>query len=206
MPAVQAACRGGRLTPLPGPEKSVHLIHFVEDVGLVVDVIRINGRARSSIIIDLPNGRLPPRTAAGKRRLAEIAARPAKFGEFDHPETRPLAERCLVSFGSNVGPPMLPNYYYNNNYTIVPSKDHVLILTEMNHDARIIPIGAATPLPTHIRPWFGVSIGRWEGDTLVVETTSIHPAQLAQTEIRWAYRGDTFAAPFTGELPFRRTD
>ena len=136
----------------------------------------------------------------------EIAARRAKFGEFGHPETWPLAGRCLVSFGSNVGPPMLLNYYYNNNYTIVQSKDHVLILTEMNHDARIIPIGAATPLPTHIRPWFGVSIGRWEGDTLVVETTNIHPAQLAQTEIRWAYRGDTFAAPFTGELPFRRTD
>ena len=198
------------------------------------DVIRINGEARSSIIIAPSNGRLPPRTEAGKQRLAEMAARRTKFGEFDHPEMRPLAERCLVSFGSNAGPPMLPNYHYNNNYTIVQSADHIMILTEMNHDARIVRMGATTHLPEHVRPWFGDSIGRWEGDTLVVETTNIHPAQLAQTEILKAYRGasqnlkvterlrltqkdtimyrftvedlDTFEAPFTGELLFRRTD
>jgi len=199
-----------------------------------LDVIRINGVARSSIIIDPPDGRLPPRTEAGKKRMADLTARRTKFGEFDHPEVRPLAERCLVSFGSNAGPPMLPNYYYNNTYTIVQSQDHVLILTEMNHDARIVRMNAATHLPTRIRPWFGDSIGWWEGATLVVETTNIHPAQVEQTEILWAYRGaseklkvterftltqpdtilyrftledpDTFTAPFTGELLFRRTD
>jgi len=198
------------------------------------DVLRINGKARSSIIIDPLNGRLPPRTAAGKKGLAELAARRARSGEFDHPEMRPLAERCLVSFGSNAGPPMLPNYYYNNNYTIVQTADDIVILTEMNHDARTIRMGATTHLPDTVRPWFGDSIGRWEGDTLVVETTNIHPAQLAQTEILKAYRGasrnfkvterlrltqpdtilyrftvedaDTFEAPFTGELLFKRTD
>jgi hypothetical protein len=139
-------------------------------------VIRINGEARSSIIIDPPNGRLPPRTEAGRKGLAELAARRAKFGEFDHPEMRPLAERCLVSFGSNAGPPMLPNYYYNNNYTIVQSADDILILTEMNHDVRTIRMGA-THKPNNVRPWFGDSIGRWEGDTLVVETTT--PAAIA---------------------------
>ena len=146
---------------------------FWLDPGL--NVIRIDGVARSSIIIDPPNGRVPALTDAGKQRLAAIAARAKKFGEFDHPEMRPLADRCLLSFGSNAGPPMLPNYFYNNNYTIVQTKDHVMILTEMNHDARIIRLDAKEHVPAHLRPWFGDSIGRWEGDTLVVETTNIHP-------------------------------
>ena len=197
------------------------------------NVIRIDGVARSSIIIDPPSGRLPPLTAAGKQRLTERAARAKKFGEFDHPETRPLSDQCLLSFGSNAGPPMLPNYFYNNNYTIVQTKDHVMILTEMVNDARIIRL-AKEHLPRHLQPWFGDSIGRWEGDTLVVETTNIHPQQLAQTSILWPYRGasddlkvterftrtgpdtilyrftmedaSTFTAPFTGELPFNRID
>jgi hypothetical protein len=205
---------------------------FWLDPGL--NVIRIDGVARSSIIIDPPNGRLPARTEAGKLRLAEINAKAKKFGEFDHPEARPLADRCLVSFGSNAGPPMLPNYFYNNNYTIVQTKDHVMILTEMNHDVRVIRIGAKEHAPAAIKKWFGDSIGRWEGDTLVVETTNFHPLQLEQTSILWAYRGGsenlkvterftrsgpdtllyrftvedpaTFTAPFTGELPFNRLD
>ena len=102
------------------------------------NVIRIDGVARSSIIIDPPNGRIPPLTDAGKARLAAQAERAKKFGEFDHPEVRPLSDRCLVSFGSNAGPPMLPNYFYNNNYTIVQTRDHVMILSEMVHDVRII--------------------------------------------------------------------
>ncbi len=205
---------------------------FWLDPGL--SVIRIDGVARSSIIIDPPNGRLPALTDAGKKRLAEIGARARKFGEFDHPEMRPLADRCLVSFGSNAGPPMLPNYFYNNNYTIVQTKDHVMILTEMNHDARIIRLNVKEHAPANLRTWFGDSIGRWEGDTLVVETTNIHPMQLEQTSILWAYRGasenlkvterftrtgpdtikyrftmddpSSFTAPFTGELPFNRID
>jgi hypothetical protein len=205
---------------------------FWLDPGL--KVIRIDGVARSSIIIDPPNGRLPARTEAGKKRLAEIAAKAKKFGEFDHPEMRPLADRCLLSFGSNAGPPMLPNYFYNNNYTIVQSKDHVVILAEMNHDARIIRLGTKAHARANVPKWFGDSIGYWEGDTLVVETTNIHPTQLEQTSILWAYRGaseklkvterftrtgpdtiryrftmedpETFTAPFTGELPFTRID
>jgi hypothetical protein len=196
-------------------------------------VIRINGVARSSIIVDPPNGRLPALTAAAKQRLTEAAAASKKFGEFDHPEVRPLSDRCIVSFGSNAGPPMLPNYFYNNNYTIVQTKDHVMIMTEMVHDVRIIRLGA-THVPSNIRPWFGDSIGRWEGDTLVVETTNINPLQLAQGGLLSPYRGasddykvterftrtgpdtivyrftveapSTFTAPFTGELPFNRID
>jgi hypothetical protein len=147
---------------------------------------------------------------------------------------RPLSDRCLLSFGSNAGPPMLPNYFYNNNYSIAQTKDHVLIFTEMVHDARIIRLNARSHPPAHVKLWLGDSIGRWEGDTLVVETTNIHPTQLAQTGILWPYRGasenlkvterftrtgpDTilyrftmedpaiFTAPFTGELPFTRLD
>jgi hypothetical protein len=242
-PAPPKGGEAGRLAA-PGQQSFIEIISeaaggavggyngFWLDPGL--NVIRIDGVARSSIIIDPPNGRLPARTDAGKKRLAEINAAAKKFGEFDHPEMRPLADRCLVSFGSNAGPPMLPNYFYNNNYTIVQTKDHVMILSEMNHDARIIRVGATAHAPSNVRPWFGDSIGRWEGDTLVVETTNIHPMQLAQTSILWAYRGasenlkvterftrtgpetivyrftmedpDTFTAPFTGELPFTRLD
>ncbi len=205
---------------------------FWLDPGL--NVIRIDGVARSSIIIDPPNGRIPALTDAGKKRVAEIAAKNRRFGEFDHPEMRPLADRCLMSFGSNAGPPMLPNYFYNNNYTIVQTKDHVMILSEMVHDVRIIRVGATTHPSPNMKHWLGDSIGRWEGDTLVVETTNILPMQLEQTSILWAYRGAsdnlkvterftrtgpdtiryrftmddpaTFTAPFTGELPFNKID
>jgi len=72
---------------------------------------------------------------------------------------------------------MLPTTGYNSNYTIVQTPDHVLIMTEMVHDARIIRIGDGPRLPPHIRPWFGDSWGRWEGDVLVVETTNMNPRQ-----------------------------
>ncbi|HYE87920.1 MAG TPA: hypothetical protein VEA16_16265 [Vicinamibacterales bacterium] len=201
------------------------------DPGL--EVLRIGGEARSSIIVDPPDGRIPPLTDAGKRRVAELTARERKFGEFDHPEVRPLAERCLISFGPNAGPPMLPNYFYNNNYTIVQTADHVMFLAEMNHDARIVPIGRGSRLPPHIQPWFGDSHGRWEGATLVVETTNIRPAQVEQLSRRWPYRGaserlkvterftlsdrdtilyrftledpEIFTTPFSGELVFKRS-
>lgn len=195
-------------------------------------VIRINGVPRSSIIVDPRDGHIPPLTEAGKQRLAERVAWASKFGEFDGPEVRSLSDRCLTSFGSNAGPPMLPNYFYNNNYTIVQTEDYVMIMTEMIHDVRIIRLGAKKHLPPQIRPWFGDSIGHWEGDTLVIETTNLHPTQLAQTSPLWPYRGaseklkvterltrtgpdvllyqftvedpDTFTAPYSGELPFNR--
>jgi hypothetical protein len=197
-------------------------------------VIRINGEARSSIIVDPPNGRIPALTPEGQKRVAAAMAAQRQFGESDHPEARTLSDRCLISFGSNAGPPMLPNYFYNNNYTIVQTKDHVVIFTEMVHDARIVRLGASSNLPPQMPSWFGDSIGRWEGDTLVIETTNIQPAQLAQGGPLWAYRGaspslkvtewitrsgpDTLrykfrvedpislTAPFTGELPFNRLD
>jgi hypothetical protein len=137
----------------------------------------VNGERRSSIIVDPPNGRVPPLTTAARERQAERQRQARKFGEYDNPENRPLAERCIMSFGSNAGPPMLPNYFYNNNYTIVQTKDNILIMTEMVHDTRIIHMGKVAKLPKQMRPWMGDSWGRWEGDTLVVETTNFHPEQ-----------------------------
>jgi hypothetical protein len=142
-------------------------------------VARVHGRARSSIVVDPEDGRIPPLTEdARKRSAARIAAIRARGGEYDHPEFRPLAERCLLSFGSSSGPPMLPNYFYNNNYQIVQTPDHVMILVEMVHDVRVVRLNAKEHLPKHVRPWMGDSLGRWEGDTLVVETTNFHPLQV----------------------------
>jgi hypothetical protein len=142
------------------------------------NVLYMNGEFRTSIVVDPPNGRVPPQRpefqAAQKQRMAS-RVRPAGMGQYDNPEQRPMGERCIVSFGSNAGPPMIPNGFYNNNYTFVQTKDHLMIMTEMVHDVRVIRIGAKEHLPKDVRPYFGDSIGRWEGDTLVVETTNFHP-------------------------------
>jgi hypothetical protein len=149
--------------------------NFWIDAG--TSVYEINGKKPSSVVTDPPDGRIPPTTAEFRKLQQERMASRRGFGQYDHPELRALGERCIVSFGSNAGPPMLANGFYNNNYTFVQTKDHLTILTEMVHDTRIIRIGATEHLPKHIRPWFGDSIGRWEGDTLVVETTNFHPLQ-----------------------------
>ena len=185
-------------------------------------VLRVDGQPRSSILIDPPNGRAPGVTDAAKAAMARNAEiRKKQGGEFDHPELRPSAERCLTSFGRNAGPPMLPNYFYNNNYTIVQGKDSVMILTEMVHDARVVRIGGTHP-PSNVRFWFGDSIGRWEGDTLVIETTNFNQQgnfrgaweNLKVTEritrkdartlnYRFTVEDPTFfTAPMTGELVF----
>ncbi len=147
--------------------------------GIYIDagdvVAKVYGEPRSSLITHPANGRTPPLTAEAQARRAERRELRSEFGQYDHPELRPLGERCLVSFGSNAGPPMLPNGFYNNNYTIVQTPDHVVIMAEMVHDARIIRIGDGPRLPDHIRPWMGDSWGHWEGDVLVVETTNINP-------------------------------
>ncbi|HYE85436.1 MAG TPA: hypothetical protein VEA16_03705 [Vicinamibacterales bacterium] len=185
-------------------------------------VLRVDGQPRSSMIIDPPNGRIPGYTEEARARIAQAAAaRKQQGGEFDHPELRPLAERCLTSFGNNAGPPMLPNYFYNNSYTIVQSKDTIVILTEMVHDARIVRMNGTHP-PAGLRKWFGDSIGRWEGDTLVIETTNFAPShgfrnswenlkvieRLTRRDantINYRFTVEdptTFTAPFTGELVF----
>ena len=139
-------------------------------------IVIVNGEPRTSFITRPANGRLPELTEEGKRRRAEQNAFGKQFGEYDHPELLPLPERCLVPLGPRTGPPMF-DAGYNNNYYIVQTADHVAIMFEQFRGYRIVPLGDGPRLPSHIRPWHGDSRGRWEGDTLVVETTNLHPLQ-----------------------------
>jgi len=145
---------------------------------------QIDGQWRTSIITDPPDGRRPPMTSEARAQLASRAAfaRPNTGtawwleddlnapGPYDEPEIRPLAERCLMGFGSTAGPPMLP-VLYNNLKRIVQTEDTVMILVEMVHDARIIRMNQEHA-PPEVTTWLGDSVGHWEGDTLVVDTTN----------------------------------
>jgi hypothetical protein len=135
----------------------------------------INGEYRTSIIIDPPDGQMPGYTAAFlEQRERERNTGP---GPFDGPEGRGVGERCLLSFGSNSGPPMLP-VMYNSHYQIVQSPGYVTIIVEMVNDARIIKIqDEHDPHAAVMNKWMGDSIGRWEEDTLVVETRHFNPWQ-----------------------------
>ena len=129
------------------------------------ELARVDGVKRTSLIIDPPDGRVPPRPTGQARQ-----GRGQGFGSYDNVKTRPLAERCILGFGSTSGPPMLP-VLYNNNYQIVQTPDHVMILVEMVHDVRIIRLNGTHAPPT-VRQWLGDSIGHWEDYTLVVDTTN----------------------------------
>ena len=118
---------------------------------------------QTSLVVDPPDGRVPPTTAAAQARAA------ARRGKFDNPEERPLAERCILGFNS--GPPMVPSAY-NNNMQLVQTHDHVVILNEMIHSARVVTLNGRAHLPATIRSLTGDSVGRWDGDTLVVDTTN----------------------------------
>jgi hypothetical protein len=122
---------------------------------------------RTSLIVDPPDGRIPPFTPDAQKRFdarqQDEALHPA-----DRPADRWLTERCIL-FGATV--PMLPEPY-NNNYRIVQSPDLVTIVVEMNHDVRVIPLDGRSAISSRIEQWIGSSRGRWEGETLVVETTN----------------------------------
>ena len=145
----------------------------------------VDGQIRTSIVVDPPNGRVPPLNAAARRRVASARATPTSDtresqeptpeppGAFDNPEQRPLGERCLLGFGSTSGPPALPDYFYNDLHQIVQTPDNIMILSEMVHDARIVRMNAQH-LPSKMRRWMGDSVGHWEGDTLVVDTTNFN--------------------------------
>jgi hypothetical protein len=126
---------------------------------------KVLGDRRTSLIVDPPTGRVPPLTPAARAR---IAASPADERTADDPEQRSIQERCLV-FGA--GPPMLPGPY-NNNVQIIQTAANVVVMNEMIHDARIIPTDGRPHVSPSIRQWLGDSRGRWDGDTLVVETTN----------------------------------
>lgn len=132
----------------------------------------INGEVRTSIIVNPANGKLP--WAEGAQRAIFAGRASSGRGPYDGPEARPMGERCLVGFGSSGGPPMLP-VLYNNHSQIIQTEDYVMILAEMNHDARIIRLTDSEH--SDIPKWLGDSVGHYEGDTLVVETTNFHEQQ-----------------------------
>jgi hypothetical protein len=127
---------------------------------------------RTSMIVDPANGKMPPVTAEGQKRAADRAAERRRMGATtDAVQNMPVGTRCLIMAGS--GPPMM-NSGYNSNYHIIQGAGYVMILVEMIHDARIIPIDGRAPLPANMRQWMGDSRGHWEGDTLVIETTNLN--------------------------------
>lgn len=131
---------------------------------------------RTSLIVDPPDGRIPPATPNIKHQattdvLDAAPDRPVRFRVggigTDGPEDRGLAERCLIGF--NTGPPIVPGGY-NQNLQLFQAPGYVAILNEMVHDARIVPLDGRPHLPDGVRQWMGNSRGFWDGDTLVVET------------------------------------
>jgi len=178
---------------------------------------------RTSLIVDPPDGRIPPMTAEGQKRVADrAAARKAMGGQFDAAQNEPLSVRCIIM--DRAGPPMLAGAY-NNNYQIVQAPGYVMILVEMIHDVRIIPLDGRPHLPQNVRQWTGSYVGHWEGETLVVESTNFNgknPFQgssenmrlterftrVAEDRIRYQFTVDdptTWARPWSAEVPMEKT-
>jgi len=144
------------------------------------ELFQLFGKYRTSIIAYPKNGKVPwDREKANKffqqRRKDRSKRR-------DHPELRGVGERCVVGFGSSGGPPMM-NVLYNNHYQIVQSPGYVMIMAEMVHDARIIRLDGKHPTES-ITHWLGDSIGHWDGNTLVVETTNFNPQHTFRAGLR----------------------
>ena len=184
---------------------------------------RVRGEIRTSHIVDPADGRLPYTTAA--RALAEKALKDEEI--YDHPEGRPFDERCLLGGGGGVAPPIIPR----THLTIVQTRDHVLLLGEDNHEARIVRLGGQRRHPAE-RPWMGDPVGRWDGDVLVIETANLNPndrwrwnagewimltpaariterfVRISAKELLYTYVVDdpgAYTQPWRGEVPFRAT-
>ena len=199
--------------------------------------IMLDGEYRTSIIVDPVNGRRPAMTPVGQARMGQLFRQFGKknegtawwidqpgTGPYDDPEILTLSDRCLTGFGSTGGPPMLPTLY-NNLKRIVQTPDYVMILIEMVHDARIIRLNSEHADPS-VRKWLGDSIGWWEGDTLVVDTTNFNdfPAQwgasrdlhvverfqrIDEDTLHYSFTVDdpnTWQGTWSGEYPWPATD
>ena len=148
------------------------------------DSVLVDGKFRTSIITEPANGRMPQRTPEAMRAMMQLFASFGRknegvawwvhegdgSGPYDDPELRPLFERCIVGFAPTA--PIVPSLY-NNHKRIVQTPDHVMIMNEMVHDPRVVRMNAEHA-PEGVRKWMGDAIGRWEGDTLVVETTNFN--------------------------------
>jgi hypothetical protein len=178
---------------------------------------------RTSLIVDPADGRLPPLSPEGQKRAAERAEARRRMGApTDAVQNQPLSVRCIIM--DRIGPPMLAGAY-NNNYQIVQVPGYVMILVEMIHDVRIIPLDGRPQLPQNVRQWTGSYRGHWDGETLVVETTNFNgknPFQgssenMRLTErftrvdehtIRYQFTVDdpsTWTKPWSAEVPWTTT-
>ena len=182
---------------------------------------KVVGTLRTSLISDPPDGRVPPLTPDGQKRL-EATRTYARLHPADGPEDRALSERCLL--WPTAGPPMLPSFY-NNNYQIIQGPGYVAIVVEMIHDVRVIPTDGRPHLPSNIRQWLGDSRGHWEGNTLVVDTTNFNDktryrgstenmhltekfTRVDPDTILYEFTVDdpaTFTKPWTAQIPMRKT-
>lgn len=207
--------------PAPKEVKSVGNSDWIE---IDAKLARVNGEIRTSWVVEPADGRIPL-TDFGKK----LAKERGRDDDFSGPEARPAPERCLTGIGNTEGPPML-NSGFNGHYQIVQTKDHVAILIEMNGDVRIIRLNDRTHPHPEVTKWMGDSVGWWEGDTLVVETTNLTPrgayvwtlgggfaygpkakvierfTRTAKDQILYAFTiedPEVFSKPWRAEIPFR---
>ena len=186
-----------------------------------IHAARVHGKVRTSLIVDPPDGRIPALTAGGQARAA-ARADARRLHPADGPEDRSLGERCLLF---NAGPPMLSGPY-NNYVQIQQTRDFVVIHSEMIHDARIVPLDGRPHLPSSVRLLLGDSRGRWDGGTLVVETTNFTDktsvrgsgdglrlverfTRTGPSTLVYEFTVDdpaSFTKPWTAVLPMARTD
>jgi hypothetical protein len=205
----------------PGTIPDVH--YDFTQFGLDRSQGRLAPNLRTSLIVDPKDGRTPPLTAEGQQRAGERAeARKRAGGVTDAAENQPLSVRCIIM--DRIGPPMLAGAY-NNNYQIVQIPGYVMILVEMIHDVRIIPLDGRPQLPQNVRQWTGSYRGRWDGETLVVESTNFNgknPFQgssenmrlterftrVDENTIRYQFTVDdpsTWTRPWSAEVPWAKT-
>jgi hypothetical protein len=184
---------------------------------------KVASTKQTSLIVDPPDGRIPPLTPEARKRAAELAEMRRQHPA-DGPEDRSLQERC-IKWGT-AGPPMLPGPY-NNDYQIIQAPGYVVIDVEMIHDARIIPLDGRPHLPQNVRSWLGDSRGHWEGETLVVDTINFRPdatyrstipetlhlverfTRVSPETILYQFTVDdpsTYTRPWTAALPMTKID
>ena len=183
---------------------------------------RTVGTRRTSLVVDPPNGRLPELSPAGRERTTGrrdyLREHPA-----DSWLDRSAFDRCILGF--NAGPPITPGGY-NQNLQVFQTPDHVVLITEMVHTVRVVPLDGRPSLPGHVRQWSGDSRGRWEGDTLVIETSHFNDqrrwrgttrnmtlverlTRVDADTLAYEYTVDdpeTWTRPWTASIPMRRSD
>ena len=206
--------------PKPGTVADVH--YDFSQFGLARSQSPVAETLRTSLIVDPPDGRIPALTSEGQKRIAERAREEkARGGRWDAAQNNELDDRCIIM---NAGPPITPSGY-NNNLQIVQGAGYVMILVEMIHDARVIPLDGRPHVSKNVRQWMGDSRGRWEGNTLVVETTNFNDknpfrgssenlrvverfTRIADDAIMYKFTVEdpaTWTRPWSAELPMKQT-